>query len=172
MWYLPQFQNVYISRISMFPEVWKFWKYLKHGNQKFWNIEFLNLYMFLGRNVWVVSRYVSVCMYEYMNVCIYACMYVCMHVYHISTSVLLYTYLTYVTERNGCYIANISHTTIMLSGHMVPKIYAYICYNTTNCNIYFTCYCHVWAISKYDPQMPKYISYMEISSNSHRRKLC
>ena len=50
---------------------------------------------------------------------------------------VLYTCLTYITERCGCHIPNIAHMDSMLHRHTHPT-FLHIFAKTTNCNLYFT----------------------------------
>ena len=52
----------------------------------------------------------------------------------------------------GCHAANIVHTTKIINWYQ-DLVFAYICHNTSNCNIYFTCYCQICARNKYATQI-------------------
>ena len=71
-------------QISLFPEVWKDWKY---GNLKIHRYVALKLYMFLGFNVFLICMYVCIYAWTHIHesisiyVCIHTFMYECRHTY-------------------------------------------------------------------------------------------
>ena len=75
-----------------------------------------------------------------MHVCL------CTHIWH--------THISHISlNKYGCHIANLSHTAIMLKWTYIHNSFAYMCYNTTICNIYFTCHYYVYDNDKYATQM-------------------
>ena len=74
--------------------------------------------------------------------------------YQVSIPMSLYTHLTFVTKQiwlwHRKYEPHIHYAIFVYE----PNIIHYICYNTTNCNNFFTYYYHVWANNKNASQMP------------------
>ena len=91
-----------------------------------------------------------------MPVCMYVHIYVCISSLYSHVTVHIFDMLV---ERCGCHILNMTHTAIILHGHINP-IFVQMCQNMTNCN------CHVCANNDYAPQMP----HMSRLSHVHMRQ--
>ena len=116
-------------------------------------------------------RYVcSVQMCINVNTCdyTYVYMYITMHVYQISTPLCVHIFD--ITEQKWLphykHHPQINHTIWAYR----PNIFAYGIQNTTNCNVYFICYCYEWASNKYASQMPICHIYKYI--HVHMTQLC
>ena len=90
-----------------------------------------------------------------MHVWVYIWMHVCMNAFSCDWRVSSHVTVNIfdMPRTTDCHIASMSNTIISPNGYR-PNILACTSKNTTNCNIYFTCYCHVCAINKYAPKMP------------------
>ena len=103
--------------------------------------------------------YVCMHVWVHMYACIYACLHACVPSFSLHVSVPIHG----VTEQiwlPHCKYEPQSHYAIWAYR---PNIFAYVCYNASNCNNYFTHNCHVWANNKYASQMP-HIWNMSVSS--------
>ena len=159
---------IYICRltgISVYLSVW-----IMHECPNMFVCMHTNIYIDIQECMYVCicqsSMSLHVCSKICIRICLHVCLYthiqiyesVCMYVYNkwvcMSTPVSLNTCLINVTDKYGCHMANMSHTAITLYGHIDPNKVVYVCQNTTNCSICFTCYCHICAHNKYASQMP------------------
>ena len=72
-----------------------------------------------------------------------------------------------LVDKYGCHTAHKSHSHSAKWKYRSNN-FTYMCQNTTKCNVYLTCYCHVCASNIYAPQMP----HMQISICADMSQLC
>ena len=116
----------------------------------------MHIWMYTFRYI-CIQTLVWMCMY----VCMYVCMYACMHAHQVPTPMSLYKDLVYWT-------IILPHCKYEPHSHYATWAYrlsicAYVCQNTADYNIYFTCYCHIGASSKYASQMPRALVYIHFT---------
>ena len=105
------------------------------------------------------------CSQTCMSLC--ACMYICVH----TCVPNLYLHVTiHISDMSlyiyASHIANMTHTAIILKGHLDPKLLHMCAKSTTICNIYFRCHYHVCASNKCVFNAT-YIPNIQISSWAH-----
>ena len=74
--------------------------------------------------------------------------------------------LVTLQHKNGCHIPNMSHTAIMLNGHIDPTFCTYLPEHT-KCNSYFTHSCQICTRNKCAPEMP----HLPITPGAHETNM-
>ena len=102
--------------------------------------------MYVGKHAWV---HIHLCVPVWVYVCTHECMYMCVH----ACVSDLYCHVTVhifdmSLNKYGCHIANMRYSHYAKLAYR-PNSYAYVWQNMSNCNSYFTCYCHVYVYNKY-----------------------